>query len=132
MAATDPIADALTKLRNASRARHSTVEVRASKIVAKIFDVMKREGYIRAYKAVGEQPSQRALRVYLKHQKRTPTITQIVRVSKPGMRIYRKSSELPRVLRGLGTALVSTSKGLMTEREAYQQKLGGEVICYLW
>ena len=132
MAQSDPIADALTKVRNASRARHATVEVRASKFMAQVFEVLKREGFIRTYKPVGETPPQRALRVYLKHAKRIPAITQVVRVSRPGVRIYRGSRELPRVLGGLGTVVVSTSKGLMTEREAYQQHLGGEIICKVW
>ena len=131
---TDPIADGLTKLRNASRARHATVEVRASKFLAQVLEVIKREGYIRMVKPIGTEPSQRALKVYLKpvNSKRIPAITQVVRVSRPGMRVYRKSRQLPRILRGLGTAVVSTSRGLMTERDAYQQKLGGEIICYIW
>ncbi|MBI4598304.1 MAG: 30S ribosomal protein S8 [Candidatus Omnitrophica bacterium] len=132
MAAADPIADGLTKLRNASRARHETVEVRASKFMAQILEVLKREGFIRTYKAIGDTPPQRALRVYLKHAKRTPAITQLIRISRPGVRIYRRYPELPRVLGGLGAVVVSTSRGLMTEREAYQQKLGGEIVCYVW
>ena len=132
MAASDPIADGLTKVRNASRARHETVELRASKFMAQILEVLKREGFIRTYKAIGDTPSQRALRVYLKHAKRTPAITDVTRISKPGIRVYRRCTELPRVLGGLGTVVVSTSRGLMTEREAYQQRLGGEIVCYIW
>lgn len=128
----DPIADALTKIRNASRAKHPTVEVRASKVVARVLDVLKEEGLIRAYKATGETPSTRQLRVYLKYVKQMPAISELVRVSKPGVRVYRKAQALPRVLGGLGVAVVSTSKGLMTERTAYQQRIGGEVICYVW
>ena len=132
MAATDPLADLLTKVRNASRAKHPTVEVRPSRLGARVLDVLKREGFIRAYKAIGESPAERRLRVYLKYAQKTPAISQVVRVSKSGGRCYRKASELPRVLRGLGTAVVSTSRGVMTEREAYQQRIGGEIICYVW
>jgi len=128
----DPIADGLTKLYNASKAGHPTVELRASRFLANILDVLKREGFIRTYKPIGESPAQRMLRVYLKYAKKTPAIKQLIRVSKPGVRRYRKAHELPRVLGGLGVAIVSTSKGLMTEREAYQTRIGGEVICYVW
>jgi small subunit ribosomal protein S8 len=128
----DPIADALTKIRNASRAGHPAVDVRASRFFGQILEILKQEGFIRTYKPVGETPSQRALRVYLKYLKKKPAITQIIRVSKPGVRTYRKAAELPRVLGGLGVAIVSTSKGLATERDAYQRRIGGEVICYVW
>ena len=128
----DPIADGLTKLFNASKAGHPTVELRASRILANILDVLKREGFIRTYKPVGESPAQRMLRVYLKYARKIPAIKQLIRVSKPGVRRYHKAHELPRVLGGLGVAIVSTSKGLMTEREAYQSRIGGEVICYVW
>ena len=137
----DPIADGLTKIRNASRAKHPTVDLRASKFLERILEVLKREGFIRAYKAVGEEPATRTLRVYLKYvppaapggrAKRIPGINQIVRISKPGMRVYRNAKGLPRVLGGLGTAVVSTSKGLLTEQEAYRQRIGGEIICHVW
>ena len=132
MSISDPIGDGLTKLRNASRAKHPVVEIRFSRFFAQILDVLKREGFIRAYKMVGEKPAQRMLRVYLKYVKKTPAITQLVRISKPGGRVHRKARELPRVLGGLGIAVVSTSKGITTERNAYQQHIGGEVICYVW
>ena len=132
MASSDPIADGLTKIRNASRAKHPTVDVRPSRFVAQILEVLKREGFIRAYKTVGESPAQRALRVYLKYAKKTQAITELTRISKPGVRMYRKAGELPRVLGGLGVAIVTTSKGVMTEREAYHQRIGGEVVCYVW
>lgn len=128
----DRISDGLTKIRNASRAKHATVEVRFSRLMSEMLEVLKREGYIRTFKPVGETPADRAVRVYLKYSKRTPAISQLIRVSKPGERAYRKASELPRVLGGLGVAIVSTSKGLMTERDAYQQRIGGEVLCYVW
>ena len=132
MAGSDPIADGLTKIRNASRAKHPTVDVRPSRLLQQLLEVLKREGFIRTYKPIGEAPAQRALRVYLKYAKRTPTLVELIRVSKPGMRRYCKAGELPRVLVGLGVAIVTTSKGVMTEREAYQQRIGGEVLCYVW
>jgi small subunit ribosomal protein S8 len=132
MALSDPIADGLTKIRNASRSKHLTVDLRPSRFFTQILEVLKREGFIRTYKLVGETPAQRAVRVYLKYTQRTPAITKLIRVSTPGVRAYRKASKLPRVLGGLGVAVVSTSKGLMTEREAYRQRIGGEVICYVW
>ena len=132
MALTDSIGDGLTKIRNASRAKHPTVEVRASRPLSHILEVLKREGFIRAYKPVGETAAVRSLRVYLKYSKKTPAVTQLIRVSKPGVRVYRKATTLPRILGGLGVAIVSTSRGIMTEREAYQRHIGGEVICYVW
>ena len=132
MAVSDSIADGLTKIRNASRAGHPTVDVRASRVFEQVLSVLKQEGFIRTYKPVGETPAQRALRVYLKYSKKRPVITQMIRISKPGWREYRKAAELPRVLGGLGLAVVTTSKGMMAEREAYHQRLGGEVVCYVW
>ena len=132
MAVSDPIADGLTKIRNASRAKHPSVDVRPSRFVTQILEVLKREGFIRAYQAVGESPMQRVLRVYLKYAKRTPAISELIRISKPGVRTYRKAGELPRVLGGMGLAIVTTSKGVMAEREAYRQRIGGEVVCYVW
>ena len=134
----DPIADLLTKIRNASRAKHPTTDVRASKFGERILTTLKQEGYIRTYKVLG-QPPQQQFRVYLKYAppavragKNTPAIRQVVRISKPGARTYRKAAALPRVLGGLGVAIVSTSKGLLTERDAYRQRIGGEIICYVW
>ena len=132
MALNDTISDGLTKIRNASRAKHPAVDVRASRFLLQLLEVLKKEGFIRTYKPIGETPAQRAIRVYLKYANKTPAITQITRVSKPGARTYRKARALPRVLRGLGVAVVSTSKGVLTEREAYQQRIGGEIICYVW
>ncbi len=131
-AISDPIANGLTKIRNASRAGHPTVEVRLSKLMARIVEVLKQEGFIRTHKTIGEDVTQRMLRGYLKYSKKTPAITQLIRVSHAGARTYRKARELPRVLGGLGTAIVTTSKGVMTERDAYRQKIGGEVMCYVW
>ena len=132
MAISDSIGDGLTKLRNASQAKHPTVDLRASRMLEQILAVLKQEGFIRTYKTVGEQPTQRFLRVYLKYLQKRPAITELIRVSKPGKRTYRKARQLPRVLGGLGLAVVTTSKGLMAEREAYRQRIGGEIVCYVW
>ena len=128
----DPLGDALTKIRNASRSKHPAVDVRFSRLSSRILDVLKQEGFIRTYKFVGETATTRNIRVYLKYAKKTPAITEVVRVSKPGARIYRKATELPRVLGGLGVAVVSTSRGIVTEQDAFKQRIGGEVLCYIW
>ncbi len=132
MAASDPIADGLTKLRNASRARQPSTEVPYSGLFLQMLEVLKEEGFIRSYREMGEQNSKRTLRVYLKYVNKTPVITNLVRMSKPGLRLYRKAKKLPRVLDGLGLAVVTTSKGVMTDRQAYRQRIGGEVVCYVW
>ena len=132
MGATDPIADGLVKIFNASQARHPTVEVRASRFLGEILEVLKREGFIRAWKPMGETPAQRMFRIYLKYANKRPAITRLVRISKPGMRQYRNAKELPRVLGGLGVAIVSTPKGVMTDRAAREQRVGGEVLFAVW
>lgn len=132
MGASDPLGDMLTKIRNASRSRRATVDVKSSRSSVRILDVLKQEGFIRTYKAVGEGPAQQRLRVYLKYTKASSAITQLIRISTPGRRDYRRAAELPRVRNGLGVAVVSTSRGVMTEREAYRQRIGGEVVCYVW
>lgn len=134
MSATDPIADMLTKIRNASRARRETVELQASGIKERILALLKREGFIRSYKLLQPDGSvKRQLRVYLKSgPERASTISAIRRVSRPGLRKYVGSARMPRVLRGLGVAIVSTSQGLMTGQEARQKGIGGEVLCYIW
>ena len=128
----DPVANLLTKIRNASRAKHPVVDVPASRLATNILLVFKQEGFIRNYKPVGQAPKQQ-LRVYLKYAPdRTPVITQLIRSSKPGRRRYRGVGELPRVLNGLGRAVLTTSKGVITDQEARRQKVGGEVLCYVW
>ena len=103
-----------------------------SSLTQRVLDILKQEGFIRAYKPIGQAPKQQ-LRIYLKYgPDRTPAIMQLVRISKPGQRCYRRVDALPRVLGGLGRAIVTTSKGLMTDREARRQKIGGEVLCYVW
>ena len=134
MTMTDPMADMLTRLRNANQAMHDGVSMPSSKQKVALADVLKSEGYIADY-TVGE--AQRGpgmeLTIQLKYSpERQRVISGLQRVSKPGLRIYRKSSTLPRVLGGLGVAVVSTSRGLMSDREARRRRIGGEILCYVW
>ena len=132
MSLTDPVADVLTKIRNASRAKHAAVDVRAAALTQRLLTVLKQEGFIRNFKPVGQPPKQQ-LRVYLKYaQDHAPAIAEILRVSKPGRRRYRGAGELPRVLNGIGRAVLTTNQGVMTERQAKEQGIGGEVLCYVW
>lgn len=129
---TDPIADMLTRIRNANHQRHETVDVPASKIKLAIAEILKEEGYINGYEVI-EEGVQNTIRIALKYiNKKERVITGIRRISKPGLRIYVNSNELPTVLGGLGIAVISTSKGIMTDKAARQQKVGGEVLCYVW
>ena len=132
MSMTDPIADMLTRIRNGSTARHSAVEIPASKMKAEIARLMTEQGYIAGYdKKQGEQGE--VIIVELKYGKnRERVISGIKRVSKPGRRVYAKKETLPKVLGGLGTAIISTSRGLVTSAEAQKLGLGGEVICFIW
>jgi len=129
---TDPIADMLTRIRNGSTARHSTVEIPASKMKAEIARLMTEQGYITGYDTkLGEHGQ--VIVVELKYGKnRERVISGIKRVSKPGRRVYAKKETLPKVLGGLGTAIISTSRGLVTSAEARKLGLGGEVICFIW
>ena len=132
MGMTDPIADMLTRIRNANQAKHETVEIPASKIKLEILNVIKNEGYINEVEFIPND-SQGTLKVTLKYTaKKERVIKGITRTSKPGLRIYAKASEMPKVFNGLGTAIVSTSNGVMTDREARKQKVGGEVMAYIW
>ena len=132
MAVTDPIADMLTVIRNASFARKEVAEVKSSVLSEGILKILKKEGFIYNYKAVKDN-KQGILRVYLKYLKNgTPAILGLKRISRPGLRIYKKAEDLPRVYSGIGMAIVSTSKGLLTDDEARDKKVGGEVLCYAW
>ena len=132
MGMTDPIADMFTRIRNANQVKHPTVLVPASKIKLEILNVIKNEGFINDVEFV-EDGKQGAIKVTLKYtEKKERVIKGITRISKPGLRVYAKASEMPKVLNGLGTAIVSTSNGVMADREARQQHLGGEVIAYIW
>ena len=132
MAMTDPIADMLTRIRNANSVYHEKVEIPGSKIKIAIADVLKREGYIKDY-AFAEDNKQGILTVKLKYgPEREKVITGIKRISRPGLRKYTKRKDLPRVLGGLGIAIISTSQGIMSDKQARKAGLGGEVIAYVW
>jgi small subunit ribosomal protein S8 len=128
---TDPIADMLTRIRNAATARHTRVLVPASKMKLSLARVLKEEGYIKDIEILKDNP-QGTLRLTLRYVDKKPVLTQLKRVSKPGLRVYTKKAEIPRVRGGLGIAVLSTPRGLMTGSSAYKQGLGGEVICYIW
>jgi len=131
---TDPIADMLTRLRNASVARQETVRMPSSKLKDALAAILRREGYISDYR-VSEDASRpgMTLEITMKYTpERAPTISGLRRVSKPGLRVYIKADRLPRVLGGLGVAVLSTSQGLLTDREARERRVGGEVLCYVW
>lgn len=132
MVVTDPIADMLTRIRNAITAKHADVEVPASKTKKAILDILVAEGYIAGYEEI-EHELQNILKVTLKYgAKGEKVITGLKRISKPGLRVYAKCEELPRVLNGLGIAIVSTNKGIMTDKSARSQNLGGEVLAFVW
>ena len=128
---TDPIADMLTRIRNANQAKHEVVEMPASRLKLEILEVLKNEGYITEYEKI-EDGKQGVIKVTLKYVNKERVIKGIKRISKPGLRVYVKSTELPQVLNGLGVAIISTSNGVMTDREARKNKLGGEVIAFVW
>ena len=130
---TDPIADMLTRIRNASSAKHDTVNVPASKMKKAIAQILLDEGYIKAFQ-VEDDGLQGMIKISLKYQNpgKEKVITGLRRVSKPGLRVYAGASELPRVLRGLGIAIVSTSKGVMTDKAARAANVGGEVLAFIW
>ncbi|MBQ4552095.1 MAG: 30S ribosomal protein S8 [Clostridia bacterium] len=133
MVINDPIADMLTRIRNAQVARHDAVTMPASNTKKAIAKILLDEGYIKSYDVV-DDGLQGTLKVTLKYMngKSTPVITGLKRISKPGLRVYARCEELPKVLGGLGVAIISTSKGLMTDRAARKENLGGEVLCYIW
>ncbi|MFS0656589.1 30S ribosomal protein S8 [Bacillus sp. 179-C3.3 HS] len=132
MVMTDPIADLLTRIRNANMVRHEKLEVPASKIKREIAEILKREGFIRDVEYV-EDSKQGIIRLFLKYgQNNERVITGLKRISKPGLRVYAKSNEVPRVLNGLGIAIISTSQGVLTDKEARAKQAGGEVLAYVW
>lgn len=127
----DPIADMLTRIRNAQVARHESVAVPNSRIKAEIARVLKSEGFIRDYEMPKEQ--ERDIKIHLRYSgKRDPVVSGLKRISKPGLRIYTKAKDMPRILGGLGIAIVSTPQGVMTAAEAKRANVGGEIICYVW
>ena len=132
MNTTDPIADMLTRIRNANSAKHKTVDVPASKMKTAIAEILFREGYIKSFEVISNE-NQVIIRITLKYdEKGTRVIDGIKRISKPGLRVYAGKEELPKVLNGLGIAIISTSKGLKTDKEAREAGMGGEVLAYVW
>ncbi len=133
MAMTDPIADMLTRIRNANMTFKDQVAMPSSKQKESLAQILKKEGYVRDYRVEAESEHARTLTIDLKYTpERVRTISGLKRISKPGLRVYTKSDEVPRVLGGLGIVVLSTSKGLMTDREARRKHIGGEILCYVW
>lgn len=132
MHTTDPIADMLTRIRNANSAKHDTVEVPASNLKKNIAEILLNEGYIKSFQII-DDGKQGIIRIALKYGPgKTRVLQGIRRVSKPGLRVYATCENMPRVMKGLGVAIVSTSKGLMTDRQARKEKVGGEVVAFVW
>ena len=131
MTISDPIADALTRIRNANMVNHEEVSMPASNLKIELIKVLQSEGYVQGY-TVEEKDGFKELKVTLKYVNGKSVITGLQRISKPGLRVYSKAKNMPRVFDGMGIAVISTSKGLMTEKQARTNKLGGEVLCYVW
>lgn len=132
MSVTDPVADLLTRIRNANSAGHDQVEVYSSKLNMEIVKILQSQGFIKNYEVIKDK-TQNRIKLSLKYgPKREKVITNLKRVSKPGLRVYTKRGDIPRVLTGLGIAIISTSKGVVVDREARRLGVGGEVLCYVW
>lgn len=132
MQITDPIADMLTRIRNANNSKHLTVDIPASNMKKAIADILLNEGYVKAVEVI-EDGTQGVIRITLKYaENKQKVLSGLKRVSKPGLRIYASKDELPRVLKGLGIAIISTSKGIMTDKEARKLNVGGEVLAFIW
>ncbi len=131
MSLNDPISNLLTTIRNGVQAEKETVDIPASKLNGRILEIFKNDGYVEDVRLM-KNNAQGTFKVYLKYENRKPAIMGLRRISKSGLRVYRKNDELPRVLNGLGTAVLSTSKGVITDREARKLNVGGEILCYVW
>jgi len=131
MSVTDPISDFLTRIRNASKAKKVRVQIPASKTKISLAGIMKKHGYILDFEVIDDN-KQNIINIVLKYRNVISAISGMKRISKPGLRIYKNSVEIPRVLNGLGTAVISTSNGLLTDKEAKLKSVGGEVLCYIW
>lgn len=129
---TDPVADMLTRIRNACMASHSVVEIPFSKLKKEVATLLKEEGFISSFEEVETENKNKNLQIKLKYVNNQQVISGLKRISKPGLRIYVSHKELPRVLGGFGVAIISTSKGVMSDKEARHQGIGGEVLCYVW
>ncbi|MBM3493137.1 MAG: 30S ribosomal protein S8 [Armatimonadetes bacterium] len=129
---TDPVADLLTRIRNANRAYHDSTEISGSKIKLEMVRILQREGFLKGFEII-KDPKQDRIRIFLRYgPKRERVLTDLKRISKPGLRVYANKTRLPRVLRGLGLAILTTSYGLMTDKEARAKGIGGEVLCHVW
>jgi len=131
MSLSDPISNLLTIIRNGQQARLDTVDIPASKLSGHILAIFKEDGYIEDYRLMKDSV-QGSYKIYLKYEGRKPVISGLKRISRPGLRVYTRSTSVPRVLNGLGTSVISTSKGVLSGKDAYKQKIGGEVLCYIW
>ena len=131
MPVTDPIADYLTRVRNATKAKKPRVEIPASKVKIGLSEILKNLGYVIDYEIIDDN-KQKKINIVLKYKNGVPAINGLKRISKPGLRVYRSADKLPRVLNGLGTAIISTPKGLLSDKDARNLLLGGEVMCYIW
>lgn len=131
MPVTDPISDFLTRIRNASRAKKVSVEIPSSNLKKNLAEILKKQQFIHDYSLI-EDKKQNILKIFLKYSKGAPALNGLKRISTPGLRIYKNADELPRVLNGLGVAVVSTSKGLLTDKEARREAVGGEIVCFIW
>ena len=131
MSTNDPISNVLTIIRNGIQVNKQSVDVPASKMSGTILEIFKSNGYIEDFRFM-KTSTQGTYKIYLKYDNKKPAIIGLKRISKPGLRVYKKHDELPRVLNGLGTAVISTSKGVLSDREARKLKTGGEVLCYIW
>ena len=133
MNTTDPIADMLTRIRNANSSKHKTVDVPASNMKLGIAEILFREGYIKSFEEIKEENNQGIIRITLKYEEKGKRVIDgLRRISKPGLRVYASKEDLPKVLNGLGIAIISTSKGLKTDKEARELGVGGEVLAYVW
>ncbi|OGX34927.1 MAG: 30S ribosomal protein S8 [Omnitrophica WOR_2 bacterium RIFCSPHIGHO2_02_FULL_52_10] len=131
MSLNDPISNLLTIIRNGIRVKKQTVDVPASKLAGRILEIFKGDGYIEDFRLM-QDGAQGTYKVYLKYEKKISSIIGIKRISRPGLRVYAKNDKVPRVLNGLGTAIISSSKGVVSDREARKMKVGGEILCYIW
>jgi small subunit ribosomal protein S8 len=131
MPVTDPISDFLTRIRNASKAKKIRVDIPASKMKTSLAEILKQQNFIRDYKIV-EDNKQNIISIVLRYNDGESAISGLKRISTPGLRVYKQADKLPRVLNGLGVAVISTSKGLLTDKDARLQSMGGEVVCYIW
>ena len=134
MTMSDPIADMLTRIRNANTAKHDTVDIPSSKMKVSIAEILKKEGYIKDYEVVQDEKGFSSIHVTMKYgkDKNEKIISGLKRISKPGLRVYANTDELPKVLGGLGIAIISTNKGVLTDKEARKQNVGGEVLAFVW